>query len=82
MQAVASDDRWCNCGARAIQRYGRQRRNTGGFVVTSGRFTSAAIQFAAGRHVELIDGVKLMAQSSSVYSLHRQRNCKKHATLS
>lgn len=30
-----------------------------GFVVTSGRFTRDAIQFAAGRNVELIDGERL-----------------------
>src|SRR6185503_18917134 len=32
---------------------------TGGFVVTSGRFTEAAIAFASGRNVTLIDGPKL-----------------------
>ena len=32
---------------------------TGGFVVTSGRFTADAISFAAGRNVDLIDGPKL-----------------------
>ena len=31
----------------------------GGFVVTSGRFTEAAISFASGRNVMLIDGRKL-----------------------
>lgn len=31
----------------------------GGFVVTSGRFTEAAISFASGRNVTLIDGRKL-----------------------
>ncbi len=34
---------------------------TGGFVVTSGRFTDDAIKFAAGRNVRLIDGPKLFA---------------------
>lgn len=32
---------------------------TGGFVVTSGRFTEEAINFASGRNVKLIDGSKL-----------------------
>lgn len=32
---------------------------TGGFVVTSGRFTDEAISFASGRNVTLIDGPKL-----------------------
>ena len=34
---------------------------TGGFVVTSGRFTDDASSFAAGRNVRLIDGPKLFA---------------------
>ena len=32
---------------------------TGGFVVTSGRFTEDAISFASGRNVTLLDGAKL-----------------------
>lgn len=32
---------------------------TGGFVVTSGRFTADAISFASGRNVTLVDGPKL-----------------------
>lgn len=32
---------------------------TGGFVVTSGRFTGEATQFASGRNVTLVDGPKL-----------------------
>jgi restriction system protein len=32
---------------------------TGGFVVTSGRFTDEAARFAAGRNVNLVDGPKL-----------------------
>jgi restriction system protein len=32
---------------------------TGGFVVTSGRFTDEAISFASGRNVALIDGPNL-----------------------
>jgi len=35
------------------------RGATGGFVVTSGRFTDDAIGFASGRNVTLIDGPKL-----------------------
>lgn len=34
---------------------------TGGFVVTSGRFTDEAVSFASGRNVTLIDGPKLHA---------------------
>ena len=34
---------------------------TGGFVVTSGRFTDDAKAFAAGRNVQLVDGSKLFA---------------------
>lgn len=33
---------------------------TGGFVVTSGRFTDEATSFAAGRNVKLVDGPKLL----------------------
>ena len=35
------------------------RGATGGFVVTSGRFTKEAISFANGRNVTLVDGAKL-----------------------
>jgi restriction system protein len=35
------------------------RGATGGFVVTSGRFTDDAISFASGRNVTLVDGPKL-----------------------
>ena len=35
------------------------RGATGGFVVTSGRFTNEAISFASGRNVNLVDGPKL-----------------------
>jgi restriction system protein len=35
------------------------RGATGGFVVTSGRFTDAAVSFASGRNLRLIDGPKL-----------------------
>jgi restriction system protein len=36
------------------------RGATGGFVVTSGRFTNDAISFASGRNVTLVDGPKLL----------------------
>lgn len=36
------------------------RGATGGFVVTSGRFTDDAIGFASGRNVTLVDGPKLV----------------------
>jgi restriction system protein len=36
------------------------RGATGGFVVTSGRFTNEAIQFANGRNVTLVDGPQLL----------------------
>ena len=36
------------------------RGATGGFVVTSGRFTDDAISFASGRNVTLVDGPKLV----------------------
>lgn len=35
------------------------RGATGGFVVTSGRFTDEAVSFASGRNVALVDGPKL-----------------------
>jgi restriction system protein len=44
------------------------RGATGGFVVTSGRFTNDAVQFASGRNVNLIDGTALhtmLKQASS-----------------
>lgn len=36
------------------------RGATGGFVVTSGRFTDEAVSFASGRNVTLVDGPKLL----------------------
>lgn len=36
---------------------------TGGFVVTSGTFTSDATAFASGRNVKLIDGQRLLGLS-------------------
>lgn len=36
------------------------RGATGGYVVTSGRFTEEAISFASGRNVTLVDGPKLV----------------------
>lgn len=35
---------------------------TGGYVVTSGRFTSEAMAFAEGRNIRLVDGERLMRQ--------------------
>jgi len=37
------------------------RQAAGGFVVTSGEFTSAAASFAHGRNIELLDGTSLTA---------------------
>lgn len=39
---------------------------TGGFVVTSGRFTEDAKAFADGRNVQLVDGTKLFAMIKQV----------------
>ncbi len=39
---------------------------TGGFVVTSGRFTDDAKAFADGRNVQLVDGTKLFAMIKQV----------------
>jgi len=50
------------------------RGATGGFVVTSGRFTPEAISFADGRNVTLVDGSKLyglIRQASAQTSLQR-----------
>lgn len=54
------------------------RGATGGFVVTSGRFTEAAVAFASGRNVTLIDGPQLhgliaQAQASRFPSMALQR---------
>lgn len=45
------------------QLYGVMAANgaTGGFVVTSGRFTDAAAHFGKGRNIELVDGPQLHA---------------------
>ena len=45
---------------------------TGGFVVTSGRFTDEAVSFASGRNVTLVDGPKL-------HGLIRQAKAGRHA---
>ena len=37
------------------------RGAAGGFVVTSGRFTKSAVEFASGRNIQLIDAPKLHA---------------------
>ena len=39
---------------------------TGGFVVTSGRFSADAVEFASGRNVELIDGARLQERLKRV----------------
>jgi restriction system protein len=41
---------------------------SGGFVVTSGRFTRPAVEFADGRNLTLIDGPRLHAMISTVTS--------------
>lgn len=51
------------------------RGATGGFVVTSGRFTDEAIRFASGRNVALIDGPKLRG-------LIQQSRTKPHSSTS
>ena len=43
---------------------------TGGFVVTSGVFTSEAVLFATGRNIELIDGVKLAKMLAKAKESH------------
>jgi restriction system protein len=45
------------------------RGATGGFVVTSGRFTEEAVAFANGRNISLIDGPELMALIRSARSV-------------
>ena len=44
------------------------RGATGGFVVTSGRFTEEAVGFARGRNVTLVDGPKLYGLIRSAQS--------------
>jgi restriction system protein len=48
------------------------RGATGGFVVTSGRFTDDATAFASGRNVRLVDGPKLrgLIQQASAARAH------------
>ena len=45
----------------------------GGFVVTSGRFTEEASNFASGRNVHLIDGPKLHGLLRQAQAVDRQR---------
>lgn len=45
----------------------------GGFVVTSGRFTEEATNFASGRNVHLIDGPKLHGLLRQAQAVDRQR---------
>jgi restriction system protein len=53
---------------RALYGVMAARGAAGGFVVTSGQFTSDAKEFAAGRNVELIEGKQLLAMIKSVQS--------------
>lgn len=46
----------------------------GGFVVTSGRFTNDAQEFAQGRNIQLVDGTQLFAM------IRRARQSQGHAT--
>ena len=50
------------------------RGATGGFVVTSGRFTEEAVSFASGRNVTLVDGPKLLGliRQASVHASPRK----------
>lgn len=48
------------------------RGATGGFVVTSGRFTADARNFAQGRNIELIDGPLLFSMIQQVRSTQAQ----------
>ncbi|MHB1114849.1 MAG: restriction endonuclease [Acidovorax defluvii] len=45
---------------------------TGGFVVTSGRFTADAKDFAQGRNIELVDGPRLFAMIQQARSTQGQ----------
>lgn len=45
----------------------------GGFVVTSGRFTADAEDFAQGRNIQLIDGARLFTMIRSARQAQRQR---------
>lgn len=45
---------------------------TGGFVVTSGRFTTDAKDFAQGRNIELVDGPRLFAMIQQARSTQGQ----------
>jgi len=49
------------------------RGATGGFVVTSGRFTDDAVSFASGRNVTLVDGPKLLGLIRQARADARQR---------
>ncbi len=60
------------------------RGATGGFVVTSGRFTDDAISFASGRNVTLVDGPKLVGlirQAKAGAGQPMTRTAAAHATL-
>jgi restriction system protein len=48
------------------------RGATGGFVVTSGRFTDEALSFASGRNVTLVDGTRLLGHLRQANSMNGQ----------
>lgn len=53
---------------------------TGGYVVTSGRFTTDAVKFAAGRNIELVDGAALNRMIESArHSLSGKQNAMRNA---
>ncbi len=58
------------------------RGAAGGYVVTSGKFTDEAKDFASGRNVELIDGNALHAIIQEVKSVHRPNVASLHPTSS
>jgi len=53
---------------------------TGGFVVTSGSFTSDAIEFARGRNIQLLDGDKLVAMFNKVRAAQGSSNAPRITT--
>lgn len=60
---------------RELYRVMAAKGAAGGFVVTSGRFTEDATEFAAGRNITLIDGPRLydlFAQANSARSTVNQ----------
>lgn len=67
MQAVAGVQGRGERGARALWGNGGAGAS-GGFVITSGRFTDEAREFAQGRNVRLVNGPKLQAMLRQVRS--------------